>query len=246
MLDTASPLPLYQQLADELRSRIEVGEYAPGARIPSEHELAAKYSLGRPTVRQATEVLVRSKVLERRRGAGTFVREAPQQVDLLSLGGTLASFEQVGVKLRTRVTRKLRLRRISDDQNNPFSGHRAFSITRLGSVSRRAVLLESMYFSPESFPALDVHTAGAASLSRAIAEHYGVRPVGGRQTFTVCSADELAGVLGVADDKPLLRVRRTLDFPGAPGALFAEIHCLTDEFVFAQNLLNPEGDLFHA
>jgi GntR family transcriptional regulator len=246
MLDPTSPLPLYQQLADDLSARIDVGEYAPGARIPSEHELAARYLLGRPTVRQATEVLVRRRVLERRRGAGTFVREAPPQVDLFSLGGTLASFEQIGVKLRTRVTKKLRLRRVSENQDNPFGGQSAFSVTRLGSVNRRAVLLESMYFSPEAFPALDQRAAGAASLSRAITEHYAMRPIGGRQTFAVRRAGDLASLLCVSDDVPLLLVRRTLDFPGAHGALFAKIHCLTGEFVFAQNLLNPEGDFPNA
>ncbi|MBT6276569.1 MAG: GntR family transcriptional regulator, partial [Chromatiales bacterium] len=55
MLNPSSPLPLYQQLADELRGRIETGEFPPGARIPSEHALAERYCLGRPTVRQATE-----------------------------------------------------------------------------------------------------------------------------------------------------------------------------------------------
>ena len=91
MLNPDSPMPLYRQLADELSERIRAGVYTPGSRIPSEHELASKYALGRPTVRQATEVLVRKRVLERRRGSGTFVANAVPEVDLFSLGGTLAS-----------------------------------------------------------------------------------------------------------------------------------------------------------
>jgi GntR family transcriptional regulator len=241
MLNPSSPLPLYQQLADELRRRIETGEFPPGARIPSEHALAERYCLGRPTVRQATEVLVRRRVLERRRGAGTFVRERPPQVDMLSLGGTLASFEAVGVALRTRVTKKLRLRRVPDAADNPFAGGEAFSIDRLGSVNRRPVLLERMFFSARAFPALDERPLGSSSLSRTIADRYALTPEGGHQTFVVHRAGEVAGLFGITEEEPLLLVRRTLNFPGAPAAFFAELYCLTDEFVFSQNLPYPEG-----
>ncbi len=246
MLNPHSPLPLYQQLADELRGRIETGEFPPGTRIPSEHALAERYCLGRPTVRQATEVLVRRRVLERRRGAGTFVREKPLQVDMFSLGGTLASFKAVGVALRTRVTKKLRLRRVPNAADNPFAGGEAFSIDRLGSVNRRPVLLERMFFSSRAFPGLDGHPLGGGSLSRMIAERYALTPEGGRQTFVVQRAGEVAGLFGIPEDESLLLVRRTLDFPGAPAAFFAELHCLTGEFMFAQTLPNPEGAFSNA
>ena len=47
-LEPSSPLPLYHQLADELLRQIRAGAYPPGERIPSEHELARRYGLGRP------------------------------------------------------------------------------------------------------------------------------------------------------------------------------------------------------
>src|ERR1700687_1627038 len=68
MLDGQSALPLYHQLADELLRRIRAGEYSPGEPIPSEHELARRYGLGRPTVRQATDTLMRQRGPARRRG----------------------------------------------------------------------------------------------------------------------------------------------------------------------------------
>ena len=96
MLNPSLALPLYQQLADELAAGLQKGDYAVGSRIPSEHELAQRYGLGRPTVRQATEVLVRRGLLERRRGAGTFVSTPREAVDLFTLSGTLAAFEGSG------------------------------------------------------------------------------------------------------------------------------------------------------
>ncbi|HEX4355413.1 MAG TPA: GntR family transcriptional regulator, partial [Polyangiales bacterium] len=69
VLDAASPLPLYHQLAEELLAQITTGELVPGHKLPSEHELAASYGVGRPTVRQATDSLVQRGLLTRKRGS---------------------------------------------------------------------------------------------------------------------------------------------------------------------------------
>ena len=241
MLDPVSPMPLYQQLADELTEYIRAGSYRPGAQIPSEHELAARYGLGRPTVRQATELLVRRRVLERRRGAGTFVCESNPEVDLFSLGGTLASFRRSGIDLKTRWLKKLGLRRVAPDPDNPFSGERAYTLVRLGTVSRRPVLLERVYFRAVTFPGMDDSPPRAGqSLSAFIEQRYRLRPRGGRQTFRVHRAEGLAArTLGLNETSALLLVKRTLDFPGAPAAIFVELFCHTEEMVFAQDLVLP-------
>ena len=84
-LNPNSPLPLYHQLAERLLEGIRSGDFPTGARLPSEPQLARAYGIGRPTVRQATEVLVRRRVVERKRGSGTFVVDTPDGADLLSL-----------------------------------------------------------------------------------------------------------------------------------------------------------------
>ena len=93
-LNPQSPLPLYQQLAERIRAGIAAGTYQADEKIPSEHELARQYSIGRPTVRQATDLLVREGVLQRKRGSGTFVLPPSQPIDLFSLAGTSAAFGQ--------------------------------------------------------------------------------------------------------------------------------------------------------
>lgn len=244
MLNPTSPLPLYQQLADELSEQIRAGSFAPGDRIPSEHKLAAQYELGRPTVRQATEVLVRRRVLERKRGSGTFVSQEIPEVDLFSLGGTLSSFRRSGIQLRTRWVKKLARRKVDAGGNNPFAGNEAISVSRLGTVDRQPVLLEQLYFDPDVFPDLADSSPGqSASLSRHIEDRYHTKPVAGRQTFQVAFTDEANSThLAVPVGSPILLVQRTLDFPRAPGALFTELFCHTDNLVFAQEI----GDLQYA
>src|SRR4051812_7087555 len=112
MLNPAAPLPLYQQLAELLSRDIAGGNLAPGSRLPSELDLARQHDIGRPTVRQATELLVQRGLLERRRGSGTFVRQAPRQIDLFSLGGTLSSFREGGLDSSTKLLSKLSERKV--------------------------------------------------------------------------------------------------------------------------------------
>ncbi|MDI3547286.1 MAG: GntR family transcriptional regulator, N-acetylglucosamine utilization regulator [Halanaerobiales bacterium] len=74
-LDKNTPIPLYYQLKEILREKIETGELKPGDLLPSERELSEKYKISRPTIRQALKELVNEGLLYREKGRGTFVSE---------------------------------------------------------------------------------------------------------------------------------------------------------------------------
>jgi GntR family histidine utilization transcriptional repressor len=57
----------------QIESRIRSGEWAPGTRIPFEHELVAEHGCARATVNKALSRLAREGLIERRRRAGSFV-----------------------------------------------------------------------------------------------------------------------------------------------------------------------------
>ncbi len=237
MLNPGSPLPLYQQLAELLSREIASGAVEPGGRLPSEPELARRHRIGRPTVRQATELLVQRGLVERRRGSGTFVKSAPRRVDLFSLGGTLSSFREGGLSLSTKLLGKLSERRVPTDSDNPFSEKRAFVLTRLGSVAERPVLLERLYFDPEVFAGLERLQLAGASLSRVVEEQFYLKPTHAEQSFRVAlPADDVRQALATPPRASLLLVKRALFFPRAPRAIFGELYCRTDELVFSQTI----------
>jgi len=237
MLNPGSPLPLYQQLAEQLSRDISSGNFAPGARLPSEPELARRHRIGRPTVRQATELLVQRGLIERRRGSGTFVRSAPRRVDLFSLGGTLSSFREGGLDLTTKLLGKVTERRVAPDAENPFSGRRAFLLTRLGSVAQKPVLLERLYFDPDIFVGLDQLPLAGTSLSRVVEERYYLKPTHAEQSFRVeLPQADVRQALGTSARSALLLVKRALFFPRAPRAVFGELYCHTDELTFTQTI----------
>jgi GntR family transcriptional repressor for pyruvate dehydrogenase complex len=62
------------QIRNQLMERISSGELAPGARMPSERELAEKFEVARTSVREAMQGLVSMRVVERR-GNRSYVAE---------------------------------------------------------------------------------------------------------------------------------------------------------------------------
>jgi GntR family histidine utilization transcriptional repressor len=57
----------------DIEERIRSGEWAPGTRIPFEHELVVTYGCARATANKALSHLAREGLIERRRRAGSFV-----------------------------------------------------------------------------------------------------------------------------------------------------------------------------
>ncbi|MEU9411352.1 GntR family transcriptional regulator [Streptomyces sp. NPDC048281] len=64
----------YEEIADDLRRSIRQGEPKPGARLPSESELARRYGRSVPTVQNALRLLSAEGLIDKRHGSGTFVR----------------------------------------------------------------------------------------------------------------------------------------------------------------------------
>ena len=67
------PIPPYFQLKTLLLEAILSGEYAPGDRLPTEHELCNRYGISRTPVGRALSELAAEGVILRRRRHGTFV-----------------------------------------------------------------------------------------------------------------------------------------------------------------------------
>ncbi|WP_175548610.1 GntR family transcriptional regulator [Mangrovactinospora gilvigrisea] len=67
----------YRALAQELQRGIRDGVWPPGSQLPTEAGLATSHAVSVNTVRRAMEVLAAEGWVERRQGAGTFVRAVP-------------------------------------------------------------------------------------------------------------------------------------------------------------------------
>jgi GntR family transcriptional regulator len=64
----------FERIAARLRHRIQSGQLAPGAKLPTERELAARYQVAVGTIQAAKRLLEAEGLVESRVGAGSFVR----------------------------------------------------------------------------------------------------------------------------------------------------------------------------
>ncbi|MEV5712044.1 GntR family transcriptional regulator [Actinoallomurus sp. NPDC052274] len=140
-VDRTSPVPLYFQVAQQLEAAIHDGRLPSGSRLENEIQLADRYGLSRPTIRQAIQHLVDKGLLVRKRGVGTQVVQAQMRRsveltslydDLLAAGrnpatrvlelGTLPADEAVARELDvTPGTEVVRLRRLRLTGEEPLA-----------------------------------------------------------------------------------------------------------------------------
>lgn len=71
--------PMYRQIAEDLRQKIESGELAPGSQLPTELELREQYdNASRNTIRDAIRWLTTRRLVATQPGRGTFVVQQPK------------------------------------------------------------------------------------------------------------------------------------------------------------------------
>lgn len=73
MLTKIEKTKIYEEAVDQIKKQITNGTWKPGARIPSERELAEQLGIGRPSIREALRVLEVMGLIEIRLGQGTFI-----------------------------------------------------------------------------------------------------------------------------------------------------------------------------
>jgi len=76
-------LPAYYRLAEDLRAKIERGEFKPGDMIPSTAQLARQYGVSPMTVRQGLALLAKDGYIKTVQGKGSFITVPP--IDTLVL-----------------------------------------------------------------------------------------------------------------------------------------------------------------
>jgi DNA-binding FadR family transcriptional regulator len=77
MFVALEPRRLHRQVADQIRALIETGEIALGAKLPAERDLAERFAVSRPTVREALIVLEVEGYIQIRMGSGVYVSQRP-------------------------------------------------------------------------------------------------------------------------------------------------------------------------
>jgi GntR family transcriptional repressor for pyruvate dehydrogenase complex len=156
--------PLTEAAIQKVRHLIAAGELIPGQRLPPEPELAESLGTSRSTVREAVRALVTARVLDVRRGDGTFVTSLRPELLLAGIGAA-ADLLQGGFTLEL-----LEVRRILEPAATRMAATRVSdaTLTELDACLHRmsaAGSQEELVQYDEDFHQLVAATAGNATLT---------------------------------------------------------------------------------
>jgi GntR family transcriptional regulator len=148
-------LPRYQQLRDDLVSRIAAGEWAPEEAIATEAELGQFYNVSTGTVRKAIDLLVSDGVLTRTQGKGTFVRR-PRFDSSLFRFFRFVSRDGQPVRPTARVLRREVVKPNEEIRNalGMKASEKAIHLSRVRMIEGQAVLSEEIWLPRARFEAL--------------------------------------------------------------------------------------------
>jgi GntR family transcriptional regulator len=154
-LDERSALPRWAQIAQILRRRI--ADHGPGLTALSDQSLAKEFGVSPLTVRHAVQELVRSGLVTRHRGKGTFVPAKPVQGTVDHLEAFMSEWRIDGRDVRIEVLDRTRIA-----ANIPTAaalqvtpGHLVAFLHRRRSAEGRPVGVDYRYFPLELDERLD-------------------------------------------------------------------------------------------
>jgi GntR family transcriptional regulator len=203
--------PAYKRIRSVIWKRIETGELKPGDVVDSERELARIHQVSLMTARHALTSLEREGVVERRRGAGTFV--APPKIHFNKLMSYTEQMASRGLVAGSQ----LLCNKIIDYEAEIAArlamapNCRLVKVERLRHAANEAFALEACYLSAEEFGGLTSAPLGRNSLFSTLERDYGVELAHADEEVDATAADpRTAELLGLSRGAPLLRIRQVI------------------------------------
>lgn len=200
-------MTLYDQIKDDLLSKIKDGTYPEGQTIPSELELAEIYGVSRPTIRQALQILVSDGYLEKRRRRGTVVTK-PKVSQSFTM--SISSFEDAMrlagrlPKTKVLVFKRERANAEVEKRLELTRGQDVFKLVRLRYADDLPNVFVESYIPCTLYPGLDSFDFNESSLYAAM-DTCGNPVMTARRRLEVIKADgAAAALLDVEAGDPLL------------------------------------------
>jgi GntR family transcriptional regulator len=203
--------PAYKRIRGVIWKRIETGQLKPGDVVDSERELARIHQVSLMTARHALTSLEREGIVERRRGAGTFV--APPKIHFNKL---MSYTEQMASRGLVACSRLLCIKLI--DREPEIAARLALppnsqlvKVERLRQAANEPFALEACYLSAEEFGGLVSAGLGRNSLFATLEHDYGIELAHADEEVDATAADaRTAELCAVPRGTPLLRIRQVI------------------------------------
>jgi GntR family transcriptional regulator len=204
-------MPAYQKIQATIVKLIESGQLKPGDTVDSERELAKIHRVSLMTARHALTALEREGIVERRRGAGTFV--APPKIHF----NKLTSFtEQMAGRSLPACSKVLSFGVVDNEQEVAarlaLAGNaRLLKLERLRLAADELFAVETCYLPADEFAGLNRALIARGSLFSLLEGNYGIEIAYADEEMDATAASPAtAHLLKIARDEPLLRIRQVI------------------------------------
>ena len=243
--------PLYLDVIDILMKRIQEGEYPPGAKLPSEDQLARELGISRVSLREGLRVMSEDGILFRRQGSGTFVRDkkAMPVQDLSTILSVPTMFKRAGLEhkiVKADYDKIISTGRIAEKLQTP-PGAEVWKVERLRKIGDQFAM-----YSLDYFPAFLVPPGGEErfkdyllfSIYHFLREVCGQNSDQGSCTLKPILADEKLVEIMKVPRNTLFMLIETIDLnPEQKPVLYAREYYFADLFEFQVNRRRGNSDL---
>lgn len=209
-LTRTSGSPLWVQFRDALRLKILTEDIAVNSQLPSEAELGTNFGISRIVVREGLSDLVRSGLIYKIRGKGTFVAARERDEDFVNMVlGHSDDMVRKGLSVKTKVLQQA-LRAV-DDREARLLGLQSDSqvtyLERLRSVDGVNRLLVKTIIPADLAPDLHRTRLENKSLYETLRRQYGLRIVRAERWIEAVIPDiPTCVILELTQPEPLLRI----------------------------------------
>jgi GntR family transcriptional regulator len=214
--------PAYKRIQNAILKRIQTEQLKPGDAVESERELAKIHGVSLMTARHALTVLEREGMVQRRRGAGTFV--APPKIHFNKLMGFTELMAGRNLSANSKV---LSFSQVDNEQEVAArlalpEGSRLSKVERLRLGADEPFCLETCYLPAQEFAGLTRAALSRGSLFSILLRDYGIQLAYADEEVDATAADATtARLLKVPRGHPLLRIRQAIYSTKGKATLYA-------------------------
>lgn len=239
VIDKSKPIPLYYQIADDIKRRIADDELKPGDKLPTEQWLIEAYGVSRITVRRALSELIADGTVERTRGYGPVVAQPKLNRQVLRLTGLHEELAKAGLAPTSKihgVARKPAQGTVAR-QLGLEEGETVLSFHRLRLADGQPIATQVIYMPDALCPGLDPNRLERDSLYRIIEQEYGLVIDYANQTVGVkVPGRRLAEELQLTECVGLLQMSRTTYLKTRQAIEYTQIYYVPGRYEISMSL----------
>lgn len=227
--------PLYREIYDDLRQRIESGEYSENSILPAERVLCETYHVSRSTMRAALELLRQNEYIVKAHGNGNFIKPKMFEQQLTQFHSFAGSLKDQHILMKNLILdyeliesdRYLGSLDLSKEKVRTSYWHK---LTRLRSAETFPLMIETTYLPQSRFMTLEPDVLQDGSLYAYLETYYNME---------ISDASEVLSPI-----LPTNKERMLLHIPTHVACMLCERFCKERDSLVAIHRTVVRGDKF--